>query len=172
MPQRGPNHSFSEIAGMRTGTVPPGAGMKWNYVNALGTSAYIPYGWESQNVFATMKANASFNSTVEHLILGAQTTGSSSLFFMNTLATASTGIALAADWISQAPYTQANATAFTTTVPRTQDISALAEVWYNGTNASPMGVMGRGQLPGGKGRLRNSTTAWGKAPEATRYRLR
>lgn len=118
------------------------SGMKWLYVNSLGTSKYTPYGYAAQSLFSTMKAVSTYNSSVEHMVLGAQTAGAGTTFALDALAKPGTGIALAADAIAQAPYTQLNATAFSTTLPRTQDTSALGEVSYNALNAgSPMKVL-------------------------------
>lgn len=115
------------------------AGYKWAYVNALGTNAYTPLGYEAQTVFAALKAISGYDNTVIHTIVDAQTSPGIN-FFMDAILKTGTGVTPAADWVTYAPYTQAGATSFATVGPAApQVLSALAEIQYNTNTASAIG---------------------------------
>jgi hypothetical protein len=115
-----------------------GEGEKWLPVTALGSNDYTPYGYAAESVCSSAKDDPSYSSATETIVIGAQTSGNNTLFAMNALATPETGISLACDSISQAPYWgfQNTSGGYSSATPiTTQGESALAEV-YNDTNGA------------------------------------
>jgi hypothetical protein len=115
------------------------AGNKWLYVPALGSSEYAPYGYASQSVCSSAKADGTYNAATEEFVIGAQTAGAGTTFSMGVLANPSTGISLSCDTISQAPYFGFSMTSsgFDTATPISkQAVSNHAEVFYNNNNSS------------------------------------